>query len=906
MNARILDDVGRVFLDVNDEITLDLVNCENSSRTFKIVEVLGCGGTAIAYKVSYEGSDNNRYLYVLKELYPVPTKGNNAISRFGSSLDIDGYEEIAQPSQRYTKFREQFESAYHIQNDMANGNNAVANMTTSSPVGLYEDRASSKKGNYAVYGLFKYYVGETLKKYKESSLTELINILRKIAEVVHSYHEYGYLWLDIKEANVNVIGAGTVQSVSMFDFGSLISSEKLISYKAEKETDFTLSFSPTSADLLLPEELEMLLPKRSTSDFAFVDVKKNEIYINALGESGVQTDIFLLGSMLYKRLMGKAPTVRDCEQLTDGCFDMARFRTLADYSPEIVAKVKRLLVNSLNYHDCDARYPSVSEYLNDINELYSALITKDGIVSLASDTRKYVTYCCEQYKNNILTGNADGKFRHLKELQGRFESRVTLRSDDNGKNVLPSVAINSAPQVGETKENNRLVFLYGDGGMGKSTTLYDYMCQAASVTPIYIELSQYRFIDRDTSFVFKKIFEDICKKFIDVAGFINHEELSRVEDILMESLMSLDPNDPRPQYVLLLDGYNEISKNDRGAFDNEIANIIDTWKNCRIVITGRNLPTDFEGKEIPTYEHFSRFEFIGISEEERKSLIEAKYPKRIEKIQQDERLWDVLRIPMFMGMFIQFDNNLFDSDRDVSIHTRGEILDHFIMKTEADAAEQIAKRQNENSEDALLRTFLVQFVLPFVASNFDNKRIMSNKFDAMFELITNGNLLYLTKKYGDLGLSVFNKAICVFKPSAILLQSTIEKYNASKKSIKEEREEEGEKPLPVGILKIRAMQDVITKQHVYHILITEAGYCYDSGNGEVAFTHQYFQDYFAAKHIQNILNVTKALGENGLSKDEQLQFTKDNGLDYIWSDDVCILLGEIIGDYKNEPGYKEE
>lgn len=49
----------------------------------------------------------------------------------------------------------------------------------------------------------------------------------------------------------------------------------------------------------------------------------------------------------------------------------------------------------------------------------------------------------------------------------------------------------------------------------------------------------------------------------------------------------------------------------------------------------------------------------------------------------------------------------------------------------------------------------------------------------------------------------------------------------------------------------------------------------------------------------------KALGGVGLSQDDQLKFTKDNGLDYMWSDDVCVLLGELIGDYKNAPEYVE-
>lgn len=862
MNGKIPEGAGRVILEVNKKITLNLVNCESEFRTFTIIKVLGCGGTAIAYKVSYDGADNNRYIYVLKELYPVPADGNNAISRFGASLAIDNYENNAQPSYSYKKIREQFETAYRVQNCMATGEDAVMCMTTSLPIGLYEDRASSSNGNYAVYGLFQYQVGETLKDYSENSLLELIDIQRKIAEIVKAYHEHGFLWFDIKDANVNIVGAGTVQSVSMFDFGSLFSKVELMNYVPNGDTDLSLSFTPTSSEVLLPKELESILSSKRSGGFCFADSRKHQKKIQILGKFGEQTDIFLLGSLLFKRLMGKAPTAQDCDQLQNGVFDMTRLEKLKGHSSLVVSKIKEVLVQCLNYDDRGERYESVSTYMADLKEIYLELCTRENLSIVEGNARKYVTLCCDRYLHTILTGDTDGKFKHLKQLQGRFESRVSLRSDSSHKNVLPSAAIDSAPSLEGSNDNNRLVFLYGDGGMGKSTALYDYMRETASVTPIYIELSQYRFIDGDSSFVFKKIFEDICNKFIDAAGFVEKERLSRIEDILMESLKVLDSNDPRPQYVLLLDGYNEISREDRGGFDVEIARIIDTWKNCRIVITGRNLPTDYEGKEITTYEHFSRFEFIGISEDERKSLIEKKYPERIVRIQHDERLWDVLRIPMFMGMFIQFDSNLFDDGQNISIHTRGEILDQFILKTERDAAKHIAQRHSDvMTNQAALRPFLVRYALPFVANEMDRDRsfVMSE-----FQLV-----------------QAANKAWELFDDEENLMVGCLLGIDVP------------EKPKKI-------------KQVFTHILNSEASYCYKTSTATYSFVHQYFRDYFAAKHVQNILNIAKALGENGLSRDEQLQFTKDYGLDYTWSDDVCILLGEIIGDYKNEPGYSEE
>ncbi len=843
----------RISLCIQETIELNPVNDDGASRTFRILEELGSGGTAIAYKVEYDGADNNRYLYVLKEVYPCPTSNNPAIARRVNTLQIDEYDAAVSPENCYAVYRKRFEEAYRVQNEMATGENAVASMTTSLPIGLYEDRASSRKGDYALYGLFQYSVGHTLKTHKEESLLELIDIQRQIAEVVKTYHDQGYLWLDIKEANVNVVGAGSVQSVSMFDFGSLISRDKLIQYKAGTDPDFVLSFSPTSSDLLLPQEMQSLLELSRESEFGFVDVHAAGRKVNLLGNYGVQADIFLLGSMLFKRLMGKVPTVQDCEQLQDGTFDMTRFEMLRGYSEGVSAKIKAILANCLFYEKRENRYLSVSAYMIDLKELYLDLCTHEGLSIIQGNARRYVTLCCNRYLNTILTGDADGKFKHLKQLQGRFESRVTLRSDRSNKDVLPSAAINNAsPTEGG---ENRLVFLYGDGGMGKSTALYDYMREAASVTTIYIELSQYR-SNRDKTFIFERIFETICHKFVDAVGFIKEEALSRVEDILLKSLSELDANDPRPQYVLLLDGYNEISKEDRGGFDGEMRAIIDAWKNCRIVITGRNIPADDKGEKIPLYDRFSCFEYVGISEQERSALIAAKYPESVERIRRDERLWDVLRIPMFMGMFIQF-----ELDQAVSVHTRGEILEQFVMKKEMDAAAQIADRQTGNAQNASLRLFLVQYGLPIIASEMDQQRSFSVK---VLRIAIGMNRAW----------KVYDKEAGLMVGLVLGIDVPDKPSNANAKTI--------------------------------HILNVEAGYCYKTLDGEYGFIHQYFRDYFAAKHIQNILNAAKALGQNGLSRAEQLQFTKDNGLEYTWSDDVCILLGEIIGDYKNEPGYTEE
>lgn len=844
----------RISLCIGSTIKLNVVNSENDTREFTIIEELGSGGTVIAYKVEYDGMDQNRYMYVLKELYPIPRPNDPFIERNDTSLAIDKYD--VKSSHKYNIYRRRFEEAYRIQNEMATGEDAVQAVSTSIPIGLYEDRNSSSIGNYSIYGLFQYSVGHTLKKHKEKTLYELIDIQHKIAQVVKSYHDSGYLWFDIKEANVNIVGADAVQNVCMFDFGSLVSKERLMNYEYKNDPELVLSFSRSSSDLLLPKEIEALLPSMTDNNFGIVDMKVEEMLIQPLGNHGFQTDIFLLGSMLFKRLFGRAPIKTkekdDCSALQDGSFEMGDSLWLGERHYEVALQLKRILAKCLNYDSRSQRYSDVEEYMADLNKVRLELCILDGNAIVEGDIRKYVTLCCNKYLDKTLTVD-HGKFGHLKKLQGRFKSNVSMRSDKNNKQVTPIVAIDNAAPIESGERNNRLVFLYGDGGMGKSTALYDYMRETASVTPIYIELSQY---NEDTSFIFNNIFEVVCNKFNDATGYIAEKKLKRAKDILKASLEVSDSNDSRPQYVLLLDGYNEIFKDYCNKFDKEIEDIIDKWNNCRIVITGRNLPTDDQGKLKSTYKCFSRFEFVGISEEERTSLIKAKYSERLEKIQRDKRLWDVLRIPMFMGMFLQIND-----DTTSVVHTRGEILEHFITKTEVAATNQISKGRSYKTENASLRTFVVHYGLPMIANTMDRQHTLNTN---RFQLVNN-----------------VQRAWTVFDDN------------------------EG--------MKIGCMMEIDVphkpsdfNKTVVHLLNVETGYCYKTYDGSYSFSHQYFRDYFAAKHIQNILIAAQSLGQNGLSKYEQLQFTKDNGLDYTWSDEVCIMLGEIIGDYKNEPGYTEE
>lgn len=70
------------------------------------------------------------------------------------------------------------------------------------------------------------------------------------------------------------------------------------------------------------------------------------------------------------------------------------------------------------------------------------------------------------------------------------------------------------------------------------------------------------------------------------------------------------------------------------------------------------------------------------------------------------------------------------------------------------------------------------------------------------------------------------------------------------------------------------------------------------------FTHQYFRDYFAAKHILNLSEAIEiSYGKN--NPDEKKRIFNEHNLRNVWfwddDDEIYRIIGEICGDYKNIP-----
>lgn len=875
---------NRDFLDPKSKgetvLTLQKLHSNGTNtEDFRVKKLMGSGRTCVVYLASYS-SGGIEHNCLLKEVYPndcgLIRDPSNSELFFRASSDEE-CRMLGSNKERYKMIRQKYIHAYEIQLSMISEENSkftqdekmMLSLGISSPQGLYENRhgvlyAVYNRDNGVVYSEY----GTKVFPAKED-LYSITSIMIQAARIVNAFHKAGYLVLDIKESNMMITGGTDHRTVMFFDFGSLIKISELENYSFKYATIYDeISFTSSDSNLLLPPELQSIDRFCKNRNYTEAEniIKKN------LFPYGTTTDMFLLSAILYKRIFGIAPELNMANANGDWEFPCVSKHIVI---PELLNELKNIFSKTI-VKFIKKRY-SMTEFINELCSLHTLSILENledrdkfknvGMRIVQTDVSKGILRTYSQKHWESLSG-ITGKFHHLTFFAERFDCKVNLEGEDK-KKYSPIDVI----------KNNSRAFLYGDGGMGKSTAIFDFWSDQirkdlhSSVICLYIDLSRYSSI-RSTSqketFLHGQMAENVpieLLTFIEVnilQAFGLFKNAARFGDAINDSNMSkqmsalhdiLSKEVKSPEFILFLDGYNEIfDKSDRANFEINLSEAINIWKNAAIIVTSRSLPEEDDEDNI--FNQFPRFKFIGIEDEEVCDTLQ-KYrntdKEAIEKLKQD-RLWEVLKIPMFLNMFLSIND-----ENGKSIHTRGELLDIYIIQREKKTARRISRsskmRDMVHSDS---RNFMVVYALTFVANYLDSHKSFYMNNTDFFACIHNGTALYLKLD--------------------LLKRRFANKYS------------------------FNDLEDTEAKQ----ILTVETGYCIYMTEKEVGFSHQYFRDYFAAKHIQNILNTAQSLDSPTFTKDEQLQFTKDYGLDYTWSDDVCILLGEIIGDYKNEPGYTEK
>lgn len=311
-----------------------IIKMNKTNQQFHINEVIGVGGSCIAYRVSYKENDEIVHYGILKEYCPAFLEKDGQVVR-------DADNNLIIPIEYTETFKlglDKFKSTYKIINDYLINNLSASNYHTVQ-LGYYEE-------NNTAYTLTSCDSGKSYEKIEDKSLHMLLKLMLSVTKAVEMYHNAGFLHLDIKPKNILVLDDVT-DLVKLFDFDSLISIDGLKCGNIDQ--------IPVTGEYYVPE--------------------LNNVDIRNIG---ISTDIFEIGAMLFTRLFGRTPKAEDMSY--DTVYDFANSRLMLGCSPKVKYEITDLLKNTLQI-SAKRRYQSTAILKEKLEKIISLVEGKQVYIS---------------------------------------------------------------------------------------------------------------------------------------------------------------------------------------------------------------------------------------------------------------------------------------------------------------------------------------------------------------------------------------------------------------------------------------------------------------------------------------------------------------------------------------------
>ncbi len=430
------------------------------------------------------------------------------------------------------------------------------------------------------------------------------------------------------------------------------------------------------------------------------------------------------------------------------------------------------------------------------------------------------------------------------------------------------------------------MLIIGEGGIGKTTFFYNLLKNEFrsksllknSMIPIYVELNScppeignwYNIETHCTNFVFRYI-----------GKMLYGCSYSNVPPDFLDQINGLfsSKNNTEPQFLILLDGFNEVSndkvKNEGNVSDdttireqlgNEITKLL-SYPNVRILLTSRPTQSVFFSDKM------ERVELVGVSKGDIKKHLNKNGFSELEinQIFSKNTLMNCLRVPLFLCMF---SSNRYELD--YMPLNQGEILYHFFHKKSVfyNEREHFSEYQTGSLSQQQM-FFVLDFLLPYIGWVMEMQGLFNVNREKIEEYITDFFHMF---------------------PNLFLHTRTnpFENYFYQREDLEKIVLAIAPKESKIKI-KFQDILDCLI--HFLSILYERAEIKEESIL--YGFNHHYFRDYFAAMFDVQMLRMIHHIYMREEIFNEYEFKCLLNG--HRWHDNKLRFIGQILNEHRNKP-----
>lgn len=293
-------------------------------QKYRIIKLLGLGTSCIVYKAQVTICIDDKTLertVVLKELYP---KGLGIGRKTDNSLEIpENSRKIFDEYINHFKKSCERQIAFHNDEKIANSTTEIQQIYIT---------------NNTMYSIMGIVTGNSYDNVNPNDIESILNVGMSLADCISTYHEKGYLHLDIKPANIfNADLPGDNVAIQLFDFDSVSTKEEILSGNLSYSVEYAAP--------------EVKAVKSSNGKLSAIDEK---------------ADLFSIGSVIFEKIMGRRSKAED--HSNGKSWDFSNNPYLRNTVPQLQKGIADLFRKTLA-RNTNKRYSSAKELSKALEKL---------------------------------------------------------------------------------------------------------------------------------------------------------------------------------------------------------------------------------------------------------------------------------------------------------------------------------------------------------------------------------------------------------------------------------------------------------------------------------------------------------------------------------------------------------